>query len=137
LLRVWLSCFLGQLLASGPAHDEALAISDAIVRIGVAPPCPDIALGVRARALLTAGQVTEAEQSARTALERLDWAPAFAAIPAAALVEALARQGRRDEAIATGEVWLAKAPPNTSARVKRAALVRAVELARELVTPSG
>jgi hypothetical protein len=129
-IRLWLSCILAQLLAYGPAHGEALALTDAIVSVGVAPPCPDIALGVRARALLTAGRVTEAEQSARMALQAISWAPGFAAIPAAALVEALARQGRRDEAIAIGERWLANAPPNTSARAKRAALTRAVDQAR-------
>jgi tetratricopeptide (TPR) repeat protein len=129
-VRVWLSCLLAQLLAPGPAYDEALAITDVIVSLGVAPPCPDLARGMRARALLTAGRVQEAEESARAALERLAWAPGFAAIPAAALVEALARQGRRDEAIAIGERWLATPPPNTSARAKRAALIRALDQAR-------
>jgi hypothetical protein len=135
-VRVWLSCILAQLLAAGPAHGEALAITDAIVRVDVAPPCPGIALGVRARALLTAGRVVEAEQSARAALERVAWAPGFAANAAAALVEALARQGRRDEAIATGARWSANAPPNTSGRTKRDALARAVELARAPVASS-
>jgi hypothetical protein len=135
-VRVWLSCFLAQLLASGPTHGEALAITDAIVSLGVAPPCPDLALGVRARALITAGRVTEAAEAARVALERLGWAPHFAAIPAAALVEALALQGRRDEAMAAGERWLPKAPPNTSARVKRVAFARALDLARALANPS-
>jgi hypothetical protein len=129
-VSAWLSCHLAQLLASGPEHAEALAITDVIVNLGVAPPCPDLALGVRARALLTAGRVGEAAESARTALDRLSWAPGFAAIAAAAHVEALARLGRRDEAIAVGEAWLAKAPSNTSARAKRAALARALDEAR-------
>jgi hypothetical protein len=134
-IRAWLSCILAQLLASGPAHAEALTITDSLVSFGAAPPCPDLALGVQARALITAGRVTEAEWSARKALQLISWAPGFAAVPAAALVEALARQGRRDEAIATGEHWLTKAPPNTAARAKRAALIRAVELARAQVNP--
>jgi hypothetical protein len=133
-VRVWLSCYLAQLLAFGPAYGEALAITDAIIGMGVAPPGPDIATGVRARALLTAGRIEEAEQSARTALERLAWAPAFAVIPAAALVEALARQGRCDEAILIGERWLASAPPNTSAGARRAALTRALDHARSART---
>jgi hypothetical protein len=129
-VHAWLSCILAQLLASGPAYADALAITDTIVSEGKAPPCPDLALGVRARALLTAGRVAEAEELARQALERVSWAPGFTAIAAAALVEALARQGRRDEAIAAGEHWLAHAPPNTSARAKRDALTRALTLAR-------
>jgi hypothetical protein len=114
-----------------------MAAAEAITRAGVAPPCPDLALGVRARALLTAGRVDEAEASARAALDRLAWAPSFAAAPAIALVEALTRLGRREEAITIGERWLAKPPPNTSARARRAALANAVEQARSLIRSNG
>jgi hypothetical protein len=129
-VRAWLSCILAELLASGPAHAEALAIANAVVGGAMAPPCPALAMGVRARALLTAGQVDEAEKSARTALQLLSWSPGFSVAAAAVLVEALARQGRRDEAIAVGEEWLAQVPPNTSARTRRIALQRAVAHAR-------
>jgi hypothetical protein len=126
----WLSCILAQLLASGPAHGEALALTDALVRSGVAPPCPYLALGVRARALLTAGRADEAVEAARETLAHVGWSPNFAANAVAALVEALARTGRRDEALAVGAEWLGKTPPNTTARAKRAALTRAIALAR-------
>jgi tetratricopeptide (TPR) repeat protein len=132
-LRAWLSCILAQFLAAGPSLAEAFAITDTIVEMGVAPPCPAIALGLRARALLAAGRVAEALETAQSALDRLAWAPGFAAVPAAVLVEALARQGRADEAVQVGERWSAKAPPNTTAHGKRAALRRALDLARAQV----
>jgi hypothetical protein len=129
-VRVWLTCQLAQILASGAGHPEALAIADALIGLGVAPPCPDIALGIRARALLTAGRPAEAEAPARAALERLAWSPTFGSIPAAALVECLTRSGRHEEAVAVGETWIAKAPPNTSAGKIRADLASALAAAR-------
>jgi hypothetical protein len=82
---------------------------------------------VRARALLTAGRVAEAEEPARQALERLAWSPGFAAVAAAALIETLTRLGRASEARAVCQRWADRLPPNTSARTKRAALARAFE----------
>jgi hypothetical protein len=129
-VRAWMACQLAQILAGGPGHLEALAITDSLIALGVAPPCPDLALGIRARALLTAGRVVEAEASARAALERLAWSPVFAATPAAALVECLTRAGRHEEAVAAGERWMANPPPNTSARKSFEELASALAAAR-------
>jgi hypothetical protein len=129
-VRMWLSCFLALLLAEGPGWAEGLAMAEAIIALGVAPPCPDLALGIKARALLTAGRVAEAEEPARKGLDRFSSSPAFACVSAGALVETYARLGRREEAIAVGERWMQRVPPNTTSGSSRAALARALAQAQ-------